>query len=99
MLAEISSIATLILFVIYFSGRVITICRTRSIFEDDIKVDSLSLSSTEYDIIEYVTLNKNPYNTCLLTSKQGIYSVTIYSILRVGWNAWGIYAEILLIFL
>lgn len=82
MLGIISSIATLLLFIIYFVGRTITIYKTRSIFEDGLKVGPHPLPTHDCDIVESITLNNNPYNTCLLTSKQGIYSITIYSIQR-----------------
>lgn len=80
-LGDIASIATLILFVFYFVGRVLTIIRNRDIFSDELKIESADFNKEGIDIVETFDIEDNPYNAFILTSKQGIYDLTVYKII------------------
>lgn len=79
-LGDIASVATLLLFVFYFVGRTITIIRSRSVFPDNIRMESLGFDRSGLDIVEQFDLEPNPYNAFILTSEQGIYDLSIYQI-------------------
>ena len=80
MLGNIASIATLILFVFYFIGRIITILRTQLLYMDELREESTDFDRKKYNIIEDFILEKDSYNSVILTSVQGIYSLSIYKI-------------------
>lgn len=77
-LGDIASIATLILFVIYFAGRIITIVRTRDIFSDEIKIEMVDFDQSGLNIVDIFDLENEPYNAFVLTSKHGIYDLSVY---------------------
>ena len=81
MIGNIASIATLILFVFYFIGRIITIVRKRDVFEDDLRMMDSEFDESKFDIVETFDLEDEPYNTFILTTKQGIYDLAVYEIL------------------
>ena len=83
MLGDIASIATLILFVFYFIGRTFSIIRMRTLFRDEIAIVRSNHSSSQYQIVETFEIDENPYNSFILTSREGIYSLSIY---RVKWD-------------
>lgn len=72
-LGNIASVATLILFVFYFIGRIITIVRNRYVFTDELRMMGAGFDNKEFDIVEVFDLEKEAYNTFILTSRQGIY--------------------------
>ena len=80
-LGDIASIATLILFAFYFIGRIITIVRSRYVFSDELKMMGAEFDDKEFDIVEVFYLEKEAYNTFVLTSRQGIYDLAVYQIL------------------
>lgn len=77
-LGDIASVATLVLFVIYFIGRTITIVRNRSVFPDEIKMELFQFDRSGLDIVERFYLEQEPDNAIILTSEQGIYDLSIY---------------------
>lgn len=79
-LGDIASIATLILFVIYFAGRIITIVRTRDIFSDEIKIEMVDFDQSGLNIVDIFDLENEPYNAFVLTSKHGIYDLSVYKV-------------------
>ena len=86
MLGDISAIATLILFVIYFIGRVITILMERDICHDEIKF--LPIEDTDkYDVVEEIEtvalngdMSEEFLSRVVLTSKQGIRNISIFEL-------------------
>ena len=80
-LGNIASVATLILFVFYFIGRIITIVRNRYVFTDELRMMGAGFDNKEFDIVEVFDLEKEAYNTFILTSRQGIYDLAVYRIL------------------
>lgn len=84
MLGNAASIATLILFVIYFIGRGITVCRMRDLEQCSIEVKDYSFDHTEYQIVEEYPLDidfteEEPFGSAIIiTSANGIYSFRIY---------------------
>ena len=80
LLGNIASIATLLLFVFYFIGRFITIFRERNLFPDEIKMVQVGFDPDEFDIVESFELEHDPFNAIILTSKQGIYDLSVYKI-------------------
>lgn len=80
MLGDIASIATLILFVFYFVGRILTMLRTESLYMDELIEETSDFDRKNYNIIEDFILEEDGYNSIILTSKQGIYSLSIFKI-------------------
>ena len=86
MVGIISSIATLILFVIYFIGRIITIKMEKHIYYDKITFEAPEDVYGKYDIIDEInTVNNSEgeatYQTVVvLTSLQGIRDITVYEL-------------------
>lgn len=80
MLGDIASVATLILFVFYFAGRIITTLRTQSLYMDELIEEVPDFNRQNYNIIEDFILEEAGYNSIILTSKQGIYSLSIFEI-------------------
>lgn len=79
MLGNIASVATLILFVIYFVGRTITIFRTKNLYKDEVAIfKNNKYLMDEYNIVESFCVEDNPYNSFILTSREGIYSISLY---------------------
>lgn len=74
MLGDIASIATLLLFVIYFIGRIITIIMVKPIWNDKI-VDCDSAT----DIVDEYKIDETGCKTALTTT-NGIRNVKIYSV-------------------
>ena len=79
-LGDIASIATLILFVFYFIGRMIIIIRNRSVFLDEFKMEEVSFNRGGFDIVKTFELERNPVNAFILTSRNGIYNLSVYRI-------------------
>lgn len=78
----IASGATLILFIIYFIGRFMTIKKSKSTFLDKVTVELSETPKGEYDIVESFKLEDNPYNSFILTSREGIYSLTVFKLIK-----------------
>ena len=78
----IASIATLILFIIYFIGRYWTIKATRWVCEEKITVLHENNEINEYNIVDGFDLSYSHKelvpSTIILTSVQGIYDFKIY---------------------
>lgn len=74
-LSDIASISTLILFIIYFVGRTITIFTVRKINYETIKVSKADTCAEEID--EVWNVEDVPY-AVLLTSTQGIFDIKLY---------------------
>lgn len=74
-----SSVATLILFVIYFIGRAITIHQERGLYLDELAIGRASQTDHDrYKVIETLKLVDNPYNVFYIISKQGIWNLKVY---------------------
>lgn len=87
-----ASVATLILFIIYFIGRAITVHQERALYFD--KLDIRRAQDRKYnsddDAVEEWTLEENPYNVFTLTSAQGIWNLKVYQYeLDKEWNIIG----------
>ena len=86
MLGDIASIATLILFVIYFIGRAITIGIEKNLCTEKISFEADQDIYNRYDIVEEVSTGDAPDSdadmraTIILTSTQGIWNIKIYQI-------------------
>lgn len=84
MLGNAASLATLILFVIYFAGRGITIIRMRDLERFDINVKEKGFEQAEHLIVEeYLLPNLFPMedelnSAIIITSVSGIYSFKVY---------------------
>lgn len=79
-LGDYASFATLVLFAFYFIGRFITIFRERNLFPDEIKMVQVGFDPDKFDIVETFELERDPANAFILTSKQGIYDLSVYKI-------------------
>jgi len=79
-----SSIATLILFCIYFIGRIITILSVKRIWRDKVIIGSNDYS--QYDIVDIVGSEENPEPTIsgILLSREGMRDVRVYSVMADG---------------
>ncbi len=77
MLGTISSIATLILFVIYFVGRIITMFAVNSICYDILE-SATHTPSDNLKVVEEISLDNYNENALLLTSVNGIRDIKIY---------------------
>ncbi len=77
-ISDSASVATLILFVIYFVGRVITIVKQRNIYNDRLEILLANDEQVENNIVEDFYLEDNPYNVFIITSVQGIWELKIY---------------------
>lgn len=74
-----SSVATLILFVIYFIGRTIATLQSRGLYSDKLVIEGKKdFDNTKYDVIENVILEKDAYNVFLIISNQGIWDLKIF---------------------
>jgi len=86
MFSNIASGATLILFGIYFIGRIVTIVIEKDMQYDEISYEKMKYGfSRHYDIVDQLTisepnLTEENYNCIVLTSKQGIRNIKIYSL-------------------
>ena len=84
MLGNAASIATLILFIIYFVGRGITIHRMRDLERFDIVVKDKMFDYTEHQIVDEFELpNLSPMedelcSAIIITSVSGIHSFKVY---------------------
>ena len=83
-LATIASVATLILFVFYIVGRIITIMVTDHIWKDKI-VTLKDTQESPYDIVDEIYENYPPFETSyginqysLLVSKEGIRNLKVF---------------------
>lgn len=80
MLGDVASVATLVLFVIYFLGRLITIINEESICYDTISYVSDDVCNIS-DIIDTFETDSDGYITAIvLTSKQGINDIKVYEL-------------------
>lgn len=79
--ALISSIATLILFFIYFAGRIITILSVRKIWRD--KVTLCASDYSQYEIVDTVgnEISGEEDIIGLLLSREGMRDVKVYSVI------------------
>lgn len=78
----IASGATLILFIIYFIGRYMTIKKTKSIFLDEVTIELSETPKDDYNIVESFKLEDNPYNAFILTSREGVYSLKVFKLIK-----------------
>ncbi len=79
MLSTISSIATLILFAIYFVGRTITILSVKSIWKDEVIFDPNHFDN--FGIVEEISLPTEDHSKTiigLLVSKEGIRNLSVF---------------------
>lgn len=83
MLGNVASVATLVLFIIYFVGRFITVLNERSVCYDIISYVQGDVCNN-FDIICTLDVEKddtsNNITTVVLTSKQGISKIKIYKL-------------------
>lgn len=76
----IASVATLILFVFYFVGRIITILSVRPVWKD--KVILRKMDYSQYEIVDEITQKEenNGIVYGILLSREGIRDLKIYSV-------------------
>lgn len=76
----ISSVATLILFVFYFSGRIITILTVNRIWKDKVIIGEHDYS--QYEIVDNVYLGESLETTIygILLSREGMRDITVYAV-------------------
>ncbi len=79
-IGDAASIATLIMFIIYFAGRIIVIRTSESVVEDKIELIDSKNNKVEYNIIETISLGTNPENTILITARNVIHRFTAFQI-------------------
>lgn len=75
-----ASIATLILFLLYFVGRIITVFAVKNIWKDKVVLNETSYS--QYDIVDEVC-SPDGYDSPiygLLVSKEGIRNLKVFSV-------------------
>ena len=78
-LSLISSVATLILFIFYFIGRIITIASVKRIWRDKIIIGTHNYE--KYDIVDEVVVGENANARYgLLLSKEGIRDLKVYDV-------------------
>ena len=78
-IALFSSIATLILFIFYFVGRVITIISVKRIWKD--KVITGVRDYREYEVIDDIVVDENSNERYgILLSKEGIRDLKVYDV-------------------
>lgn len=77
-LSDVASIATLILFIIYFVGRIITIMKQRDIYYDQLEILLADDNKYDHHFVEEFHLDDDPYNNFVITSAQGIWGLKIY---------------------
>lgn len=86
MLSDISAVATLVLFFIYFIGRVITIAIEKDICHDKITFESSDGIREKYEIVDEISTLDNQRSetdfctTIVLTSTQGIWEIKVFEI-------------------
>lgn len=80
MLGDIASIATLILFVIYFIGRTIIIFNVKPINHELLEIESPVYSDKQRQVVETCCLDDDYCNKLFLTSTNGIRNIKIYQI-------------------
>lgn len=80
-LGDIGSIATLILFVIYFIGRIMTIFIVKKLYYDEIDLITIDTNRDNYNIVSTYTLTENAETSFIITSRQGIFDLKIYKYL------------------
>lgn len=80
-LGDWASVATLILFVIYFIGRVITIYRFQKLETNEIRIVTENTDISNYEIVDGFSLDDDPTYTIIIKSVTGIKSLTIYKII------------------
>ena len=84
MLSTYSSIATLILFVIYFFGRVITILSVKKLWKDEVILDPARFGS--FGIVDDITssaycgMEADDSTYGLLVSKEGIRNLSVFDV-------------------
>lgn len=75
----VSSVATLILFVFYFIGRIITIFSVKQIWKDKVIIGIQDES--EYEIVDYVGVEEGTDNLYgVLISREGIRDLKVYEV-------------------
>ncbi|OUN21948.1 hypothetical protein [Pseudoflavonifractor sp. An85] len=78
-LGTVSSVATLILFVIYFIGRTIATFQSRGLYSDKLAIEGAKdFDHAKYDVIETVILEEDAYNVFVIISSQGIWNLKIF---------------------
>lgn len=78
MIADLASIATLILFVFYFIGRIITIFNNEKIYTDLITIESKDFYDDRMQIVEEWKLEEDYYNKVFLTTTEGIRDIRLF---------------------
>ena len=78
MIADLASIATLILFAIYFIGRIITIFNNEKLYTDLITIESKDFYSDSMQIVEEWNLEGDSYNKVFLTTTEGIRDIQLF---------------------
>ena len=76
-LGNIASVATLILFVFYFIGRIITIVRNRYVFTDELRMMGAGFDNKEFDIVEVFDLEKEAYNSNIQSGANVMFSIML----------------------
>ena len=79
-LGDWASIATLVLFIIYFTGRIITIARLQRLETNEIHILPADEVCKGYDIVEDFYLDDSPTYTIIVKSITGIRSLVVYKI-------------------
>ena len=78
-ISNIASIATLILFVFYFVGRIITIIRSKPLYSDKIYIRKNTEELSSFNIVDEISLEDS--NFCyIIQSEEGMYSLKILKI-------------------
>lgn len=84
MLGNIASIATLLLFVIYFIGRAITVIAVKNVVKEkfvlDVTQDELELYSVVDDVYDDNSSPEDKDFTGLILSVEGVRNIRIYSV-------------------
>ncbi len=73
-----SSIGTLILFIIYFIGRCITIFAVRNTYDDILVIESRDHRNETLQIVDYCVLDENYLSKMYITTTNGIHNLKIY---------------------
>ncbi len=73
-----SSIGTLILFVIYFIGRYITMFAVRNTYDDILTIESRDHRDDALQIVDCCVLNENYLSKMYITTTNGIHNLKIY---------------------
>lgn len=78
LIGDLSAVATMILFLFYFVGRVVTIISIRKIWRDKVVVDLLDYS--QYEIIDEVGFDLEEDIHGVIISKEGIRDLKVFEV-------------------